>query len=293
MPEGDTLFRTAVTLRKALCNGVVIAFTSSVHSVALAESERPLAGRIVAAVESRGKHLLIVFRDPSPDTVARHAEHESTAETSRDRLCLHPTDLVLHTHLRMTGSWHIYRPGEAWQKPASYAKAVVATDAFVAPCFSAPVVELLSARQTERHPDLTTLGPDAIKEDFDCVKALSLLRCRADLPIGVALMDQHAMAGVGNVFKSELLFIRRLSPFAPVRTLSDQSLSALIAEAHKLLMINRTIGNRRTMFRLDERQRLWVYGRSGEPCRVCSTMILMQRQGYDGRSTYYCPACQA
>jgi endonuclease-8 len=284
MPEGDTLYRTAVTLRKALAGRTVTAFTSTVDTVAAMDSAQPLAGRVVAAVESCGKHLLIVFRKAQSQTPIKVPD--------RLPLSLMPADLVLHTHLRMTGSWHIYRPGEAWRKPAGYAKAVIATDAFVAPCFSAPLVELLTARETARRQGLITLGPDAIAEDFDATEARNLLRRRGDLPIGVAIMDQQAMAGVGNVFKSEVLFIRRLSPFAPVRTLADQTLAELIAEARKLLLINRTIGNRRTVFRLDERQRLWVYGRSGEPCRVCGAVILMERQGYDGRSTYYCPECQ-
>src|SRR6202012_5733376 len=118
------------------------------------------------------------------------------------------TDLVLHTHLRMTGSWHIYRPGERWQKPEKYAKEVLHTDAFIAICFSAPVVELMTARETLRHPQLTKLGPDAIADEFDPMEARRRLRQYAAEPIGVAIMKQSAMAGVGNIYKSEVLFIR-------------------------------------------------------------------------------------
>lgn len=271
-------------LRKALAGKEVAGFETSLDEVRYANARRPVAGRLVHAVEARGKHLLIVFRsrEPSPPT--------KTPE--RLQMELLEGDMVLHTHLRMTGSWHIYRPGEAWQKPARYAKAVITTGDFVAPCFSAPVVELLSARETARHQGIVTLGPDAITPEFDPVLARTNLRRRAELEIGVALMNQRVMAGVGNVFKSEIMFIRRVSPFTRVGDLSDTELDGLIEEAHRLLRLNTERGIRKTMFHLDERQRLWAYGRSGEPCRVCGMRILMRRQGLDGRSTYYCPQCQ-
>ncbi|HEX5323159.1 MAG TPA: DNA-formamidopyrimidine glycosylase family protein [Capsulimonadaceae bacterium] len=284
MPEGDTIYRTATVLRKALVGAQVSRFETCLDTVQFANSRRPIAGRRVEAVEPRGKHLLIVFRSEGPA--------QPTKVPDRLQLDLLETDMVLHTHLRMTGSWHIYRPGEAWQKPQRYAKAVITTPDFVAPCFSAPVVELLSARETARHQGIVTLGPDAITPEFDPVEARSRLRRRADLEIGIALMDQRAMAGVGNVFKSEIMFIRRVSPFTKVRDLSDEVLDGLIEESHRLLGLNKERGARRTMFHLDNRQLLWAYGRSGEPCRVCQTRLRMRRQGLDGRSTYYCPQCQ-
>ena len=192
----------------------------------------------------------------------------------------------------MTGSWHIYRPEEAWQKPARLAVVVIRTGDFVAPCFSAPVVELLTEREAKRHPSLASLGPDAITAEFDPADARRRILRRADLPIGVALLDQRAMAGVGNVYKSEVLFLKRVSPFLTVGELGEEVLDALVAESHRLLLLNRENGVRRTSFGLDERRRLWVYGRSGEPCRVCGTPIRMRRQGMDARSTYYCPSCQ-
>jgi endonuclease-8 len=284
MPEGDTIYRTATVLRKALAGKEVSGFESSLETVQFANARRPVAGRTVHAVEPRGKHLLIVFRSAEPA--------QPTKVPERLQMELLETDMVLHTHLRMTGSWHIYRPGEAWRKPARLAKAVISTHDFVVPCFSAPVVELLSARETARHEGIVTLGPDAITPEFDLLDARSRLRQRADLEIGVAIMNQRAMAGVGNVYKSEVLFIRRVSPFAKVRDLSDEALDGLIEESHKLLRLNMGGGERRTMFHLDTNKRLWAYGRSGEPCRICATRIRMRRQGMDGRSTYYCPQCQ-
>ena len=279
MPEGDTLFRIAVNLRKALLSRQVTAFELSGKAVG------SVAGRTVQAIEARGKHLLIVFR----------ADELSEAIKTPERLALElqRDDLVLHTHLRMTGSWHIYRPGERWRKPERLAVAVIHTDAFVAPCFSAPVVELLTASETARHPQLSALGPDAMTEEFDAAAALARLRQRPDLPIGVALMNQRLIAGVGNVYKSEVLFIQRVSPFVLVRDLPDEALEGLIAESHRLMRLNEKSSGRRTMFTLDKGKRLWVYGRSGEPCRVCGTQIRMQRQGQDARSTYYCPHCQS
>jgi Formamidopyrimidine-DNA glycosylase len=284
MPEGDTLYRIAVNLRKALLGRRVTRFESRVEQVAAVNARRPVAGRTVLTVDARGKHLLIVFRKDEPSEVAK-TPVSLGLELQRD-------DLVLHTHLRMTGSWHIYRPGERWQKPERQAVVTIYTEDFATPCFSAPVVELLTAIETARHPDLTTIGPDAMTEDFDSLTARARIRQRPDLPIGVALMHQRLIAGVGNVFKSEVLFLQRISPFVKVGDLTDETLDRVIGEAHQLMRLNADNSGRRTMFTLDERKKLWVYGRSGKPCRVCGENIRMQRQGIDGRSTYYCPRCQ-
>lgn len=269
MPEGDTLYRTAVTLRKALQGRTVTQFETSLQAVATVAEDTPVEGRVISLVEARGKHLLITF---------------SGEEAERA--------LVLHTHLRMTGSWHVYRPGERWRKPVHYAKVVIHTDEWVAPCFSAPVVELLTQRQAERHPQLVGLGPDAITEEFAPEEAVRRILARPELELGVALMNQRAMAGVGNVYKSEVMFIRRLSPFARIGELPEAEVREIVAESHRLLKLNRENGVRRTMFGLREQDRLWVYGRSGEPCRVCGHRVRMRRQGLDARSTYYCPECQ-
>ena len=291
MPEGDTLFRIASTLRKALLGRSVVRFESLLPEVREIDSRMPLAGRTIAAVEARGKHLLMVLR--RPDAPGDPAQHEPLPARAPINLELVRTDLVLHTHLRMTGSWHIYRPGERWQKPENYAKVVMHTDAFLAICFSAPVVELMTARETLRHPQLTTLGPDAIAGEFDPIEARRRIREYADAPIGVAIMKQSAMSGVGNVYKSEVLFIRRINPFAPVRDLDDAALDGLIAESRKLLLLNRGRGERQTRFVLSSSERLWAYGRMNEPCLVCGTKLRMRRQGLEGRSTYYCPQCQS
>ncbi|MCC2670389.1 MAG: Fpg/Nei family glycosylase [Armatimonadetes bacterium] len=296
MPEGDTLYRTAATLRKALLGRVVTRFESSVLAVKAVEDRHPLAGRTITAVEPRGKHLLITFAAPDPAELPPSATSEPHTPDPphtehRTPNTQHPT-LVLHTHLRMTGSWHIYRPGEPWQKPERYAKVVIHTEAFVAPCFSAPVVELLTEWQAQRHQGMQELGPDAITPEFDPEEARRRILRQPEVPIAVALLNQRLMAGVGNIFKSEVLFVRRVSPFARVGELTEETIAGLVEESHRLLCANRSGGERRTVFGLSERDRLWVYGRSGDPCRVCGEPIRMRRQGIDARSTYYCPHCQ-
>ena len=267
MPEGDTIFRAATTLRKALSGKIVTAFRSDLPTVAARADA--LVGRTVGSVEPYGKHLLMRFGAPGAD------------------------DLVLHSHMQMDGSWHVYRLGEHWWRARSRARAVIETADFVAPCFDAPTVELLTDRELARHPWMRSLGPDVMADDFDEASALARLRRSADAPIGVAIMDQRAFAGVGNVYTSEVLFGRRTSPFAPVASLSDEALRGLIDEARTQLRANRTGSWPRTTRQRSRRgEELWVYDRAGKPCRACGTTIALRRQGDAGRATYYCPSCQ-
>ncbi|MFT3765704.1 MAG: zinc finger domain-containing protein [Minicystis sp.] len=191
----------------------------------------------------------------------------------------------------MTGSWHLYRPGERWQKPASQARAVLETADFVVVCFNAPVVELLASGGAARHEGLKRLGPDLLKEDFDPVEARRRLRARGDLAIGDAIMTQSALAGIGNVYKSETLFLCRIDPFVRVDDLDDRTLDRIVARARDLMHKNLEGHPRRTRSALAG-PRLWVYDRSGRPCLECGTLIKVRRQGIAGRTTYYCPSCQ-
>src|SRR5687768_83597 len=145
MPEGDTLYRAAENLRKALLAKTIVRFETILDSVREADGRKKVAGRIAYAVEARGKHLLVQLRKPESEFDV--GDGDAIAVPDRLQMELIRSDLVLHTHLRMTGSWHIYRHGEAWNKPARYAKCVLHTEDFVFPCFSAPVVELLTARE--------------------------------------------------------------------------------------------------------------------------------------------------
>jgi endonuclease-8 len=260
MPEGDTLFRIATTLGKALTGKTLTRFSSTLPALA----ETGLEGRTITLVEARGKNLLIHFDDGR----------------------------ALHTHLRMNGAWHLYRPGERWYKPASQARAALETADFVAVCFNAPVVELLAAGGVARHEGLRRLGPDVLKEDFDPVEARGRLRERGDLAVGDALMAQSALAGIGNVYKSETLFLCKMSPFVRVDEIDDAALDRLVAKARELMKKNLEGFPRKTRSALAG-PRLWVYDRSGKPCLECGTLIKVSRQGLAGRTTYHCPRCQA
>jgi endonuclease-8 len=275
VPEGDTLFRTAATLQKAIGGRVVTRFESVLTQLTRVDVDTPLAGRTVEKVEAHGKHLLMRFSG----------------------------DLTLRTHLRMNGSWHVYRPGERWQRPRFAMRIVVATDAWEAVGFDIPVAEFLTPAAERRHRDLSALGPDLLGAGFDATEAVRRLRERADRTIEVALLDQRALAGIGNVYKSEVLFACGVWPFAPVAALDDATLHRLVDTARTLLRANVAPGDaaaittyrglRRTTRRSDPGARLWVYGRGRKPCRNCGTPIEVRATGPDARLTYWCPQCQA
>jgi len=263
VPEGDTIWRTARTLHAALAGKTVVAFDSVLPAVVAASRRHTLVGRTVEAVEARGKHLLVRFAGGA----------------------------VLHTHQGMRGSWRLHRVAGGVRRPSSAARAVIETADVVATCSLAPVVEVLSAAQAAAHPALARLGPDLLGPGFDPVAARRRLRERGDLEIGPALMDQTSLAGIGNVYKSEVLFLCGVSPFRRVRELDDAALDRLVARAGKLLRRNLGPGLRRTTSSLAP-GRLWVYRRSGQPCRKCGTTIERAVQGEQARSTYFCPTCQ-
>jgi len=222
-----------------------------------------LVGRTFSAVESRGKHLL---------------QHIDDGHT-------------LHSHLGMHGSWHIYQPGQPWQKPEKSAAVVIDVPDTVFVCFSPKTLELLTATQLRRHPHISRLGPDLLDEDFDYDEALARFRVHDPTPIGQAVMNQTIVCGIGNVYKSEVLFLCRTNPFVPVSQLSDDEVLQIVKLALDLMSKNLEGYPRRTRFGLD-RQNHWVYGRRSKPCFVCGTRIQISRQGDQGRTTYWCPKCQ-
>ncbi len=269
MPEGDTLVRTAAGLRPHLVGRDVTA--ARTQGPGPIPQVHRLVGRRIDAVEAHGKNLLIRFDG----------------------------GLELRTHLRMHGSWHRYRPGERWRRPPARARLVLEVPGSVAVCFDAPVVELFEQRAEHLHPSLSRLGPDLLAEPFDADEAARRLRApeRADLEIAVALLDQRALAGIGNVYKNEILWIERQSPFVAVHEIDDETLGRLIATAHRLLRTNADArhGPERVTTAGDRGApgALYVYGRGGRPCRRCGELIVVTRQGADlPRSTYWCPRCQ-
>lgn len=256
MPEGDTIHRVADRLRPALVGGRVERLEA-----ARAVGPRPRAGAVVTAVEARGKHLLIRFDD----------------------------GVCLRTHLRMSGTWHLYRTGSRWRLPAHQARAVVAVPGWEAVCFRAPVVTL--HREGVGDDPVAHLGPDLCRPDADLDDVLARLADRADGEdeIAPALLDQRVAAGIGNVFKSEVLWACRVSPFARVAALDAATRRDLVETAARQLRANVDRPGPRSTLRGG---RLAVYGRAGRPCPRCATPVRRARQGEQPRSTYWCPTCQ-
>jgi endonuclease-8 len=273
VPEGDTIFRAARTLHKALAGKPVARFESVLPALTRVHDDRPLTAQTVEKVEAVGKHLLMHFSG----------------------------GLVLRTHMRMNGSWHIYRPGERWQRSRRDMRILVATADFEAVGFNIPVAEFVRVSELPKHRELSKLGPNVLGTNFDKDEALRRLRARTGWQIGDALLNQRIMAGLGNVYKSEVLFLCRVHPFVAVDRLTDADLTALVDTGRKLLAANVNTGlapmttytgYRRTTRRDDPSERLWVYGRARLPCRRCGTAIEVRKQGTDARLTYWCPACQ-
>lgn len=282
MPEGDTIFRAARTLHRALAGHAVARFETTLAPLARVHDDAPITGRVVERVDAMGKHLLMHF------TAARLDGERPPAGAMADAL-------VLRTHMRMSGSWHVYRPGEAWQRSPRSARIVVGTSAFVAVAFAVPVAEFVPAARLGRHAVLGTLGPDVLKPDFDERDAARRRAASTRPTAAEALLQQQAVAGLGNVYKSELLFLAGVSPFAPPAGVSDDDWRGMMREARRLLLVN--VGEaagaaRRTTGSADPTRRLFVYGRQGRPCLRCGTTIRMRRHGDEQRSTYWCPTCQ-
>jgi endonuclease-8 len=202
--------------------------------------------------------------------------------------------------MRMNGSWHVYRPGETWQRPRRDMRVVVATKGFEAVGFNVPVAEFLKPAEMARQDDLRLMGPDLLGDTFDDEEAIRRFRTRESLEIADAVLNQRLVAGAGNIYKSEVLFLCGVNPFAPVRDVDDQTLRAILSTARKHLKANVTDprggittyrGYRRGPGR-DAAERRYVYGRARMPCRKCGTLIRVRAQGPNARLTYWCPTCQ-
>lgn len=274
MPEGDTIFRSARALHRALAGKIVTRFETAYAHVASVDDDKKIAGRTVERVEARGKWLLMYLSG----------------------------DLILVTHMRMNGSWHLYRTGERWRRPRRDMRIVIETADWSAVGFAVPVAEFHSAASLLRKTMIPALGQDLLKQDFDIAEAVAGMQQHADEQIADVLLNQRVMAGIGNVYKSETCFICGVNPFRQVRTLDPSQLEQLVFAARKFLALNVAedadgeistyAGLRRTTHTSDQSARLWVYGRRGEPCRRCGTAIEMRKQGAGARTTLWCPVCQ-
>lgn len=252
MAEGDTILRTARRIEAAVGGQELVVRGGNGRS-RVAGVER-LDGRRLTRVEARGKHLL-----------------------------LHFGDLVLHSHLGMSGSWRLVGPGDRWPKPASTAWLTLSGDTVQAVQFGGPTLRVLSATQLRRDPVLSRLGPDVLAPELDLAVAIDGLLASPGRELGNALLDQRLIAGIGNIFKSEACFAARANPFSPIGRLPDAELREVVGAARRLMRESVESG----------RPNPAVYRRAGRPCPVCGAPIAARGQGDANRRTYWCPSCQA
>jgi endonuclease-8 len=275
MPEGDTIFRSARSLGRALGGKPITAFRSTYPLLTRYHDDVPLTGQTVDEVESRGKWLLMHFSGGA----------------------------TLATHMLMSGSWHIYRPGERWQKRPGDARIVIENRDYHAIGFSVPVAEIHTAQSIARDPRFPAPKNDLLNGDFDPEAAIARVLTQQDEEIADVLLHQRVLAGVGNVFKSEVCFVTGLNPFRKVRTMTEAQVREAITVARQQLRANvmedsgDTIvtwrgAGRRTTHQSNPVESLWVYGRKGQPCRKCGAAIRCRLQGFDARVTFWCPECQ-
>ena len=312
MPEGDTIYRTARALQKALAGKVVTGFETGVAKLASANEDAPVVGRLVERVEARGKWCLIFFSG----------------------------DLILASHMLMSGSWHVYRAGEKWWMPRSRMRVAIrvrgaegpashpthAQEAahewgtrsgggtqgeFEAVLFNAQIAEFHTARSLERSSQVPKLGPNILSGEFSPEQGVEAMRVRMrthpEDEVGVMLLNQRVMAGLGNVYKSEVAFAAGVNPFRQIRTLTERELAVMADMSQKWMRANvhegqqrgevgegivTYTGPRRTTHAMDRSDRTWVYGREGMECRRCGAIIERRLQGEQARPTYWCPGCQ-
>jgi endonuclease-8 len=253
LAEGDTVLRAAKRIEQALGGTEVGVAAPNPRGRVIGLAR--LDGRTLEGVEARGKNLLLGFGG-----------------------------LVLHSHLGMSGSWHVYRRGAAWRKPAAAAWAVLRGGESEAVQFGGPTLRVLTAAAVKRDRQLTGLGPDILAEDFDLAEAARSLR-EGNVPassLGEALLDQGRIAGIGNIFKSEACFAARLDPRRPLAELGDDELERVLRAARDQMQAAVA----------DGRHPRAVYRRAGRPCPVCGTPIASGGQGDANRTTYWCPRCQ-
>jgi len=278
MPEGDTIYRTARALNKALAGKVVTAFDTGLAKLASINDDTPVPGRTVLSVEARGKWCLIHFSG----------------------------DLILVTHMLMSGTWHIYRIGEKWWMPKSRMRAVITCGDMQAVAFNVPIAEFHTARSLERCGQVPKLGPDILAENFTAQTGVEALRghrlAHPEAEVGVTLLNQRVMAGLGNVYKSEVAFAAGVNPFRAMSTTTERELEIMADTSLKYMKANvldgsgdgivTYSGNRRTTHSMNAGDRLWVYGRQGQECRRCGALVQRRLQGEAARPTYWCPECQ-
>ena len=278
MPEGDTIYRAARALSKALGGRIVTGFETGLAKLARVNDDMSLVGRTVERVESRGKWCLMYLS----------------------------SDLILVTHMLMSGSWHLYRTGERWRMPRAKMRVVLKTNEWEAVAFNVPIAEFHTARSLERSSQVPKLGPDVLSAEFTVDRGVARLEAygfeNPEADVGVVLLNQRVMAGLGNVYKSEVAFAAGVNPWRAMRTVTRAEMERMVEFSLRYMKANvldgsgdgivTYAGNRRTTHSMSKEDRLWVYGRQGQECRRCGAAIMMRKQGEQARSTYWCGKCQ-
>ncbi|HET8979470.1 MAG TPA: DNA-formamidopyrimidine glycosylase family protein [Solirubrobacteraceae bacterium] len=257
MPEGDTIAYAAKRMRPVLEGQVPDAIRTPHPRHARDRWPERLAGRVVTAIGTHGKHLFLRFEG----------------------------DLVIHSHLRMTGTWGVYAPGRRWGRSPRLAWLVLERRGHQVVQFNGPVLELLTESRTRFDRRLAALGPDILAGEFDVPRFLA--RLRRDDPtrgIGDALLDQRNVAGIGNLWKSEGCWDAAIDPWRPVREVSDAEAVAIVEAVRPRMLQSAATG--------DQSADLRVFRRHGQPCRRCGVRIMARGQGDDNRTTFWCPGCQ-
>ena len=259
MPEGDTVWLTAKRLHDALAGRPVTTFDLRVPQLATSD----VTADTVEAVAARGKHILMRFAG----------------------------GLTLHSHLRMDGSWHIVAAGRRPNaQPEHRIRALVGNAEWLAAGYR--VHDLRIVRTCDEHQVVGHLGPDLLGPDWDAAEAIRRLSDQTDRSVGEALLDQRNLAGIGNLYKCEALFVERINPWTPVGDVRD--LARLVTTSQRLLRANRDHPEQSTTGLLGRGREHWVYQRAGQACRRCRTPIRHAMQGEPPyqRDTFWCPTCQ-
>jgi endonuclease-8 len=249
--EGDTIRRLARRFEQTLVGETVAASAPNPRGKA-AGIER-LDGLRLEGVEARGKHFLLDFGE-----------------------------LSLHSHLGMSGGWHVYGHGARWRRPRTSAWAVLASENWDAVQFGGPTLQVMTTARLRRHPQITGLGPDILDEEFDEDAVVAAMRANPARGLGDALLDQRLVAGIGNIFKSEACFAVRVDPWRPIGDLSEEELRGVLAAARGLML--EAVKSGRYPFK--------VYKRRQGACPRCRGRISSRGQGDANRTTYWCPRCQ-
>jgi endonuclease-8 len=252
--EGDSILRIARRIDAALAGSAVSVRTPGPRRPAGLPA-REIDGRMLERAESRGKHLLLHFEGGA----------------------------VLHSHLGMKGSWHLYGSGERWRRPASQSWIALAADGVEAVNFGGSTMRIATEAQLRRDPRLARLGPDLLAADFDVGRAVRSLRSVGpELALGEALLGQRLVAGIGNIFRSEGCFAAHIDPATPLSELGDEQLAAVLECTRELMLEAVETG----------RQPSRVYRQAGRPCPRCGEAIRSRARGDSARVSYWCPRCQ-